>query len=351
MQLFKCQHCGQIVYFENTSCVRCSRRLGFISKLSCLSALESLEREWRALAAPERAYRFCANAEFDACNWLVESDAQDRFCVACSHNRTIPDLDVPANLSAWREIEVAKHRLFYSLLKLRLPLGNAGDDTDGRLTFDFLASASSSIRILTGHHNGLITLAVEEADDAERERRRVIMHEPYRTLLGHFRHEVGHYYWDRLVREGGRLDDLREVFGDERVDYGRSLKVYYEQGPPADWPERFISAYATSHPWEDFAETWAHYLHIVDTLEMADSYNLNIHPKAAHDGALDATVEIDPYREADFKRIIETWIPLSNALNSLNRAMGLPDLYPFVLSVPVIEKLSAIHSLIDPAAE
>jgi hypothetical protein len=350
VQLFRCQHCSQIIYFENTTCVRCSHRLGFIPRLSRLSALEPQENDWRALASPKGAYRFCANAEFDACNWLVEADSQDQLCVACSHNRTIPDLTVPANLAAWRKIEAAKRRLLYSLLKLRLPLGDAEDDTDRRLTFDFLASApSAGARILTGHDNGLITLAIEEANDAERERRRVIMHEPYRTLLGHFRHEVGHYYWDRLVRDGARLDHVRTVFGDDRVDYGKALKAYYEQGTPPDWPERFISAYATSHPWEDFAETWAHYLHIVDTLEMADSYHLNLHPKVARDRALDAEVEIDPYGAADFNVIVETWIPLSSALNSLNRAMGLPDLYPFVLSGPVIEKLAAIHGLVHQA--
>jgi hypothetical protein len=352
VQLFKCQHCGHIVYFENTVCVRCSRRLGFIPELSRLSALEPLgDDTWRALAVANQAYRLCANAAFDACNWLLAAEAPEQFCVACSHNRTIPDLNIAVNLFAWRKIEAAKHRLLYSLLKLRLPLGDADDGTDRRLTFDFLASApSSGARILTGHDNGLITLAVEEADDAERERRRVIMHEPYRTLLGHFRHEVGHYFWDRLVRDGSALEDIRQVFGDDRIDYGMALKAYYEQGTSPDWPERFISAYATSHPWEDFAETWAHYLHIIDTLEMAGSYNFNIHPKLARDGSLDAEVEIDPYRAADFGMIVETWIPLSNALNSLNRAMGLPDLYPFVLSAPVIEKLTAIHRLIRNAS-
>lgn len=351
MRLFKCQHCGQIVYFENTTCVRCARRLGYIPRPSCLSALEPQGSAWLALAAPKRAYRFCANAELDACNWLVEADAPDQYCVACSHNRTIPDLDVAANLLAWRKIEAAKHRLIYSLIELRLPLGDAGDDSDRRLTFDFTASAPSpGERVLTGHNNGLITLAVEEADDVERERRRVMMHEPYRTLLGHFRHEVGHYYWDRLVRDGDKLEHMRRAFGDDRVDYGASLKAYYAQGAPVDWPERFISAYAASHPCEDFAESFAHYLHIVDTVEMARSYNMKIHPRVARDAALDAVVEIDPYREADFDTIVQTWIPLSNALNSLNGAMGLPDPYPFVLSATVIEKLGAVHDLVRGAA-
>jgi hypothetical protein len=344
MQLFKCQHCGQILYFENETCVRCEHRLGYMADASCLSALESQGDAWQALAAPGKRYRFCANAQFGACNWLVEASASNSYCAACSHNRTVPDLSVAANLTAWRKIEVAKHLLFYSLLKLRLPLGDAGEE---RLTFDFLASAATAgPRILTGHDNGLITLAIEEADDVERERRRTAMHEPYRTLLGHFRHEVGHYFWDRLVRDGGQLAKFRQIFDDDRIDYGEALQTYYAHGAPPDWPDRFISAYATSHPWEDFAETWAHYLHIIDTLEMAGAYNMNIHPKVGPDGALDAVADFNPYGEPDFGRIAATWIPLSNALNCLNRTMGLPDIYPFVLSPPVLGKLRAIHDLV-----
>jgi hypothetical protein len=257
MKLFKCHHCGQILYFENKICVTCSRQLGYIPEAAVLSALESQDGVWRALAASGKLYRFCANSAFDACNWLIESTAADTYCAACSHNRTIPDVTILHNLTAWRKIEAAKHRLFYSLLKLRLPLRDSRGNTDARLTFDFLASSplSAGPQILTGHDNGLITLAVEEADDVERERRRSAMHEPYRTLLGHFRHEVGHYFWDRLVRDGGQLDSMRQIFGDDRADYGEALQTYYARGAPSEWPERFISAYATSHPWEDFAET------------------------------------------------------------------------------------------------
>ena len=199
---------------------------------------------------------------------------------------------------------------------------------------------------MTGHDNGLITLALEEADDAEREKRRTLMHEPYRTLLGHFRHEVGHYFWDLLVRDGGLTEDCRKIFGDERADYGAALQAYYTNGAPPNWRDSFISAYATSHPWEDFAETWAHYLHIVDTLEMARAFGMYVHPRLARPGELDAQVDFDPYTVRDPSPLIETWIPLSNALNSLNRTMGLMDIYPFILSPPVVEKLSAIHDLI-----
>ncbi len=279
---------------------------------------------------------------------MIEADDPDHYCTACWHNRTIPDTAIPENAAAWRKIELAKHLLFYSLMKLKLPLNEKNEDGSARLAFDFLASSpqQEGPRVMTGHDNGLITLALEEADDAEREKRRTSMHEPYRTLVGHFRHEVGHYFWDVLVRDGGQLENFHKIFGDESVDYGEALQKHYANGAPPDWQQRFISAYASSHPWEDFAETWAHYLHIVDTLEMARAFGMYVHPRLARPGELDAQVDFDPYTVRDPKALIDTWLPLSSALNALNRTMGLLDLYPFVLSPMVIEKLSAIHDLV-----
>ncbi len=348
MKLFKCQHCEQLLYFENTVCEKCAHQLGFIPEIMNLSALEPTGDVRRALAVDKKRYRFCANAQFNGCNWMIEADTAEAYCAACRHNRTIPDTGNQDHLVAWQKIEVAKHRLFYTLMKLNLPLDERNRNGGERLAFDFLASQPQvgGPRVMTGHDNGLITLALEEADDAEREKRRTIMHEPYRTLLGHFRHEVGHYFWDLLVRDGGLVEDCRKIFGDERVDYGAALRAYYANGAPPNWRDNFISAYATSHPWEDFAETWAHYLHIVDTLEMARAFGMYVRPRLARPGELDAQVDFDPYTARDPSPLIETWIPLSNALNSLNRTMGLSDIYPFILSPPVVEKLSAIHDLI-----
>ncbi len=352
MKLFKCQHCGQLLYFENDLCVKCSHRLGFIPEIMNLSALEvegdAQQGIWRALAVDNKLYRFCANAPFGVCNWMVDAGSSDIYCAACRHNRTVPDTTVPDNVVTWRKIEVAKHMLFYTLMKLNLPLEEKDESGNLRLRFDFLASPENpeGLRVMTGHDNGLITLALDEADDAEREKRRAVMHEPYRTLVGHFRHEVGHYYWDVLVRDGGLTEACRAIFGDERADYGAALEAYYANGAPPNWQDNFISAYATSHPWEDFAETWAHYLHIVDTLEMARAFGLYVHPRLAEPGELDAHVTFDPYLAREPSALIETWLPLSNALNSLNRTMGLQDIYPFILSPPVVEKLSAMHDLI-----
>ncbi len=348
MKLYECQHCGQVLYFENRKCERCGYRLGYLPEKGLLSALEARGDAWLALGAPEQQYVFCANAGHDACNWLVGHNAGQSYCVACRHNGTIPDLTLPQNLLAWRKIEAAKHRLFYTLLKLRLPLATRGEDPEHGLVFNFLADPpdQNGPKVMTGHDNGVITIAVDEADDAEREKRRSVMGEPYRTLLGHFRHEVGHHYWDLLVRDGGHLDAYRALFGDEREDYGDALKRHYDEGVPENWRDSFVSAYATTHPWEDFAETWAHYLHIVDTLEMAAAFGLQVRPQTPGGKDLSMTIDIDPYRSANVQQLVEAWLPLTFALNSLNQAMGQSDLYPFILSPRVIEKLGFIHDLV-----
>ncbi|WP_421988686.1 zinc-binding metallopeptidase family protein [Roseococcus sp.] len=348
MRLFKCQDCGQVLHFENTACVQCGGVLGYLPEANALSALDLTDQqgEYIAKAEPSRNYRFCDNVGLDACNWLVPAGAEERYCLACRHNRTIPDISGPLNKGRWQKIEVAKRRSFYSFIRLGLPLANRGDDPVAGLAFDFLADAPEvGQQVMTGHDNGLITLALIEADDAERVKRRSAMGEPYRTLLGHFRHESGHYFWDRLVRDGGRLEECRAIFGDDSLDYGEALQRHYNEGPPADWQESFVTTYATAHPWEDFAESWAHYLHIVDTLEMARSLGLEIAPRADQTGGLSTEVDFDPYRSTDIGAVMDAWVPLTVAVNSLNRSMGIPDLYPFVISKPVEAKLAFIQSL------
>lgn len=348
MKLFECQNCGQPIYFENTVCERCGLRLGFLPGLARLTALKPEGDFWRPLADPAQLVRFCPNAQYDACNWLMGAHSEDEFCIACRHNRTIPDLTVPENLAHWRKIEMAKHHLFYSLLRLKLPLTTAEDDPDHPLAFDFLSDPpDGAAPVLTGHAEGLITLNIAEADDAERERRRTQMGEPYRTLLGHFRHEIGHYYWDLLVRDKpGVLESFRAMFGDEQEDYGEALQRHYANGARPDWQNHFVSSYATAHAWEDFAETWAHYLHIVDTLETARSFGMKVRPRIRAGRDLEAEVDFDPYTAASMDDIIDAWLPMTFAMNSLNRSMGQPDLYPFVLSPDAINKLGWIHGLV-----
>jgi hypothetical protein len=348
MKLFSCQGCGQLLYFENVRCENCHRLLGYLSDLTEISALEPLpDNNWTVLAAPKKAYKFCNNAQYGMCNWMVAADDSVGFCAACRHNRVVPDLTVPGNDALWRRIENAKHRLFYSLLRLNLPLENRTDDPQHGLAFDFLADSpeTHAAGVLTGHDNGLITLALKEADDATRERVRAEMGEPYRTLLGHLRHESGHHFWDRLVADTeGWLDAFRVLFGDERADYAAALQAHYQNGSPPDWQTHYISMYASAHPWEDFAETWAHYLHIVDTLETAGAFGLKVRPRAAR-GALAAAIDFDPYDARDMGQLIDAWLPIEFATNSLNRSMGQIDLYPFVLSAKAIEKLGFVHAL------
>jgi hypothetical protein len=349
MKLFRCQACGNIVYFENRTCGRCGHRLGYVPERESMSALDAAGGEsWTPLIGERQSRRFCANADHDVCNWLIAAGEQGRLCIACRHNDTIPDISQSSHLTAWREIELAKHRLFYSLLRWELPLKTRSEDPSHGLAFEFLADppCASGPKVMTGHDDGKITIALAEADSAEIEKRRAELAEPYRSLLGHFRHEVGHYYWDVLVRDGGKLEQCRATFGDDAQDYEASLKRHYERGAPPDWPERFVSAYATSHPWEDFAETWAHYLHIVDTLETANAFGVRIAPSLDTEGAHFAKLDFDPYAEGSIERIVEAWAPFVVAMNSVNRAMGRADLYPFVIAPAVVKKLGFIHDLV-----
>ena len=336
MKLFECQKCGQPLYFDNTRCESCGLALGYLPGRDTVVALVPRGDALMALAEPDGRYRYCANNQHDVCNWLIRFDAPAVFCAACRHNRTIPDLAPPGNVARWRKIEAAKHRLFYTLLKLRLPLTTRTEDPERGLAFDFIAEDPAT-RATTGHAAGVITVNLAEADDAERERRRFEMGEPYRTLLGHFRHEIAHYYWARLVAPTARLQEFRALFGAERQDYAASLERHYSGGAAPDWPQHYLTRYASVHPWEDFAETWAHFFHMMDTLETVAAFGLSVKPEVGKGAGL-AAIDFDPHR-AELDRIVAAWLPLTFAVNSINRSMGLPDLYPFVLSQVVIGKL------------
>ena len=284
---------------------------------------------------------------------MVDANSEGSFCAACDLNQTIPDLSVAGHRELWQTLETEKRRLVYSILQFGLPLEPKREKPSG-LAFDFLADVPPTFsergRVLTGHDQGLITINIAEADPAERERMRDQMDEAYRTILGHFRHESGHYYWDRLIRDSEWLQPCRELFGDDTRDYAQALDEHYHNGPPADWREHFVSAYASTHPWEDWAESWAHYLHIVDTLETAYAYGLKIRPRASNDKSLAVQHDYNAYREEDFDNLIEHWLPLTFALNSLNRSMGHEHAYPFVLAPAALEKLRFVHRVVRDAA-
>jgi hypothetical protein len=379
MRTFACQACGQAVYFENWRCNQCGATLGFVPDAMRLVALqEDEDGGWTPVTAssalkrpgllarflnrrPElpaadlagRRYRKCGNYEqHNVCNWMVPAESAEALCVACRPNRTVPNLERPGNPEKWYRIERGKRRLAYGLLRLGLPVRSREADPEHGLAFDFLSAndAPPDQPVLTGHANGLITLNIDEADPAHRERLRVDLAETYRTLVGHFRHEIGHYYWDLLILDGGRLPGFRALFGDEQADYGEALEEHYRNGPPADWQDRFISAYASCHPWEDWAETWAHYLHITDTLETAAHFGIEVEWNLPDGSCRSADPEFDPYTIADFQPIIDNWLPLTFAVNNLNRSMGQQDLYPFVLPQAAIDKLAYVHQVVRAAA-
>jgi len=351
MRLYTCGCCGNLLYFENITCTRCHATLGFLSDRLELVALESLgDGLWQPITSDDTlpAYRMCQNYhEHNVCNWMVPADETERFCVACRLNRTIPDLSIGQNKWLWAQLEVEKRRLVYALLSFALPVESRLRHPQG-LAFDFLGegAVNNGLRVMTGHAQGLITLNIAEADPVARQQMRQRMGERYRTILGHFRHESGHYYWDRLVRDTAYLACFRGLFGDERLNYRQALSDYYDQGAPLDWHKQHVSMYASSHPWEDWAETWAHYLHIMDTLETAGQFGLSVNLNKAGVQLTSALADLDIYQLASFRVALDNWLPLNFALNSLNRSMGHEDAYPFVLSPKVMEKLEFVHSVV-----
>jgi len=379
MNTFHCSHCGQTVFFENSRCEACGHALAFDpATMSMLAwkpgpegaldpSVQALSPEaGRALQARTGRLRACANhvlpqgaqgaaAPQGICNWLTDEEDEDGgpLCLSCRCTQVLPALERPGNLAAWNKIEVAKRRLMHGLLAAGLPIPRRPGDPEG-LTFHFLEELPDAAEpVLTGHDHGLITLSIAEADDAEREARRTRMHEPYRTLLGHFRHEIGHFYWDQLIaKDPERLEAFRALFGDERADYGQALQRHYQEGAPADWAQRHISAYATMHPWEDWAETWAHWMHITDALDTATHWGVRLQGDPVAGPAVEPGTQLDDLpAAADFRQVlVDQWLPLSRFLNSMGRSLGQGDAYPFVVAPPVLERLRFVHDTVTAAA-
>lgn len=355
MKTFHCTNCQALVFFENTACLSCGLALAFdAERMEMLSLRPRDDGSWSAAgvsANSTRAYRMCSNyADHGVCNWLISAEAPDSLCASCDLTRVIPDLNTPGNQEAWAKLETAKRRLLYDMLSLALPLDSKRQDPERGLEFQFLSDLvtvnGDRSRILTGHDNGIITINVAEADDVHRESQRLLHREPYRALLGHFRHEIGHYYWDRLIQDSDRLEPFRQLFGDEQLDYQAALKRHYEQGAPANWEENFVSAYASTHPWEDWAESWAHVMHMVDALETAHAVGLSVNPPRGDEPSLAIPAKPSLARLGDFDQLVSEWYALTYVLNNLTRGLGLPDAYPFVLSGTVIQKLRFVCSVI-----
>ena len=361
MRTFHCTQCQNLVFFENVRCLRCEHTLAFLPDLRIMAALRpGADGTWLYAepGAETRIYRRCANYDdISVCNWALPAEAlpaealpaetTSTLCGSCRLNRVIPDLSRPANRTAWFRLEVAKRRMLYTLLGLDLPVTPQNGGECG-LAFEFLedSAAGGTGRVYTGHRDGVITVNIAEADDVHRERERMRHGEPYRTLLGHFRHEIGHYFWDRLILNAGHLEAFRERFGDERGDYPAALERHYQAGPPPRWSERYISAYASAHPWEDWAESFAHYLHMVDALETAAATGLALRPSRPDEPRMQPPADPIASPHQAFDSMVDSWLALTYVLNNLSRGLGLPDSYPFVLSAAVLAKLRFIHERI-----
>ncbi|MFF0815597.1 putative zinc-binding metallopeptidase [Rhodococcus sp. NPDC003318] len=343
MRDFACPSCGHQLAFENSLCLRCNTRIGFDPESVTLVAIVEDAQRPSDGEVPADAFRLCDNMHLARCNWIVRVDEDasgPALCPSCALTRTRPTDDDTAALDAFAEAEAAKRRLLVELTELRLPVVSRDEDPESGLAFDLLSSRDRPVT--TGHASGVITLDLAEGDDAHREQLRVAMAEPYRTLLGHFRHEIGHYYQSVLVASDESRARFVELFGDPEEDYRAALDRYYADGPVAGWADIHVSAYASMHPAEDWAETFAHYLHLRDTLDTAAEFGL-----APARTSLDRR-RVEP---GEFDRLIESWLPLAWSLNMLNRSMGRPDLYPFVLAPAVLDKMRFVHARIaDPPA-
>ena len=330
MRAFACPRCAHLVLFEVVGCPACGTPLGFDP-----DAGEIIEREGRIP---------CANHVLAGCNWLLAPAAPGDLCRSCDLTRTRPHhTDLAPGTStaeAFRAAEAAKRRLVFQLFELGL--GVVRHDGERGLAFDLLSSAAE--RVVIGHANGIVTIDLAEGNDAHREQMRRELSEPYRTMLGHLRHETGHYFWTVLVQpDRSTTESFRSLFGDERSDYGAALRRHYDEGPPAEWVVDYVSAYATAHPWEDWAETFAHYLHIRDTVQTAAAFGMLITgPRLEPELMAAPSLELGDR----FEDILDDWLPLTYALNAVNRSMGRDDLYPFVLSPAVVTKLAFVHRLV-----
>jgi hypothetical protein len=341
MQAFQCSVCGQLLFFDNSSCLQCGSRLGFdVDDLRLVTLRIDDGSLTRVDGRPGR-FRWCANQSVARCNWLLPIDDPASLCRSCRLTSVRPNDSEVGALDAFAAAEAAKRRLIAQLLALGLPVIDRTVDPGKGVTFELLSSRRRAVT--TGHQAGVITLDLSESDDAHREFVRQQLGEQYRTVLGHLRHEIGHYFWPLLVEGAGNTDEFRAHFGDERQSYPDALDRHYRaDGVPANWSVTHVSQYATMHPWEDWAETFAHYLHIRDGLDTAHSFGIEVGEpsRSAGDRAWPGD---EPTETAD---LVRHWLRLTLALNAMSRSIGESDLYPFVLSPMVVQKLDVVHRLV-----
>lgn len=353
MKPFSCTHCRSTVFFENTRCGSCGSTLGFWPARRRMVAFRGdacSPGPWPAAGrgGGRARLRPCANrVDHGSCNWMLDADDPDELCRSCRLNDLIPDLSQPGHLKRWATVERAKRRLAFTLLGLGLmPEPKRDVHDEAGLAFCIVAPVDGA-PVLTGHAHGVITLNVMEADDLHREAARVAFDEPWRTVLGHLRHEISHYLHHRWIAGVPALEQRwRGTFGDERSDYAQALERHHALGPPPDWATRCISAYASAHPHEDWAETCAHLLLALDAVQTADAWGLTLSSRAAR-----ATPRVQALSGAGTDELLlGHWLPVAQFLNAMSRSLGLPDSYPFQLPPAVVHKLEVAAELLAAAA-
>jgi hypothetical protein len=351
VRAFACPVCNAFTPFDSDGCAECGTTLGFhLATKSMLPITDGV------VALDGRQWVRCTQHETLACNWLApaEQTAFERGrCLAHSLIRREPDADDTLAREKLVPTAAALRRLVYQLHDIGLPIDPFWRQ-DGGLAFDLLSSYTTGERVIIGHAGGVITIDLVESLDDYRESLRVRLGEPYRTMLGHFRHEVGHYYQHVLVETGfgakEYLDECRTLFGDERASYKDAIARHYEFGPPAGWSETFISEYATMHPWEDFAECFAHYLHIADTIDTSREAGMVLHADLVRFAAPRDIVPLESYDDVPIERMLFDWRWMSLFFNRVNTAMGKNPLYPFEIPRAVAGKLGFIHRVIRETA-
>ncbi len=337
----RCPHCRTFVYLDALTCPDCEADLGYNIETRTFLGV----RHGRVEIDGRRWYT-CSNREW-ACNWLVREDAPAGRCFSCRLTRRRPEADDTVALEKLAKTEEAKRRLILQLGDLGLPIV-PWDVEEGGLGFDLISSLSDGKPVTIGHANGIITIDLAESLDDRREALRVRLGEPYRTMLGHLRHEVGHYYQTGLLTDDAAWDRCRALFGDERASYRDAISRHYKLGAPADWHESFLSEYATMHPWEDFAETFAHYLHITGTLQTAAMIGIHLDHSVTNLRDTDV-IPLESYRDEPIQLLLTDGEWMSQAFNRINRAMGVGDLYPFTIAGPVRHKLEFVHDIVTHA--
>ncbi|MGE0214146.1 zinc-binding metallopeptidase family protein [Mycolicibacterium sp.] len=348
MRAFACPACAAFTPFEADRCAACRTPVGLHLPTTSMVALDG-----DAVRVDGQRWIRCTQAETLQCNWLVPDEHVDAGqrgrCLADSLIRREPDAADTVAREKLVPTTAALRRLVFQLLDIGLPVEPYFRRTGG-LAFDLLSSFSEDRPVTIGHADGVITIDLVESLDAYRESLRVRLGEPYRTMLGHFRHEVGHYYQNVLVETGPgaqrHLTECRALFGDERAGYGEAIDRHYRFGAPADWQDTFISEYATMHPWEDFAECFAHYLHITDTLDTAREAGMVLHADRVRFRAPRDVTPSPCYDDASVHRLLDDWAWIALFFNRVNTAMGKPPLYPFTIPPPVADKLDFVHRVI-----